>query len=319
MIEVEDLVKRYGPILAVDHLRFKIPEGQIVGFLGPNGAGKSTTLRILTGFIPATSGRVQVAGFDVFRQSRQVRSKIGYLPENNPLYPEMRVEEYLHFRGKLHKMGLNDRKQRIDLVCDRCGLKELRRRLIGELSKGNRQRVGLAQAILHDPPLLILDEPTSGLDPNQITHVRQLISELRGKHTIIISTHILREVEFSADQVIVIARGKIVGQGTLDDLRQRARMGSQIVVELKATPDAVAKVFQSVEGVQQVSTTSKDGWCTAHVTPVPDLATDPREALGRVVINNGWTIREMRHDKASLEELYAEITAQQDQAATAAA
>ena len=195
MIEVQNLVKWYGSTLAVDHLNFTIPHGQIVGFLGPNGAGKSTTLRILTGYLPATTGRVSIDGHDVFNQSLAVRSKIGYLPENTPLYPEMRVEEYLHYRGQLQEMDRSTRLKRIDIVCDRCGLTAVRRRLIGQLSRGNRQRVGLAQALLHDPPVLVLDEPTAGLDPNQITHVRKLIAELRNQHTIILSTHILPEVE----------------------------------------------------------------------------------------------------------------------------
>jgi len=313
MIEVEDLVKWYGPTLAVDHLSCQIPAGQIVGFLGPNGAGKSTTLRILTGYMPMTSGRATVAGHDVLTASHAARAKIGYLPENNALYGEMRVEEFLHFRGKLQGMSRPHRVNRIGTVCDRCGLQQVRRRLIGQLSKGNRQRVGLAQALLHEPPVIILDEPTSGLDPNQISHVRDLIAELRGKHTIILSTHILREIEYSADQVIIIAKGRIVAQGTFDELRRRARLGSQIIVELQASADAVKNAFAKVEGVEKVETETSDGWCIASVTPQRD--NDPREALGRVVATNSWAIRELRHEKASLEELYAEITAHQDQAA----
>ncbi len=317
MIEVNDLVKWYGPVLAVDHLQFQIPAGRIIGFLGPNGAGKSTTLRILTGYLSPTSGGATIAGFDVLRQSQNARAHIGYLPENNPLYPEMRVDEYLHYRGKLHGMNRNERRQRIDVVTDRCSLEQLRRRLIGQLSKGNRQRVGLAQALLHNPPVLVLDEPTSGLDPNQITQVRSLVAELRGKHTVILSTHILREVEMSADEVIVIARGKIVAQGTIDELRQTARTGSKIIIELQADARSVSSVFAEVDGVQDVDASARDGWCTAAVTPA--TGADPREALGKVITTNGWTVREMRHDKASLEELYTQITAEQDVANTNAA
>lgn len=313
MIEVEDLVKWYGPTLAVDHLSYQIPAGQIVGFLGPNGAGKSTTLRILTGYMPMTSGRATVAGHDVLSASQEVRANIGYLPESNALYGEMRVEEFLHFRGKLQGMSRGQRIKRIGTVCDRCGLEQIRRRLIGHLSKGNRQRVGLAQALLHEPPVIILDEPTSGLDPNQISHVRNLIAELRGKHTIILSTHILREVEYSADQVIIIARGRIVAKGTFDELRKKARLGSQIIIELQANAEAVENAFGKVEGVAKVETETSNGWCTASVTPQRDA--DPREALGHMVATNRWAIRELRHEKASLEELYAEITAHQDQAA----
>ena len=317
MIEVNDLVKWYGPILAVDHLNFHIPAGKIIGFLGPNGAGKSTTLRILTGYMPPTSGQVRIDGLDVLSDSQAVRAKIGYLPESNPLYPEMRVEEYLHYRGKLHAMRRPDRCKRIDAVCDSCGLGHLRRRMIGQLSKGNKQRVGLAQALLHDPPLLVLDEPTSGLDPNQITHVRKLIGELRGKHTMIISTHILREVEYSADEVMIIARGKIVAHGTLDAIRSKAALGSQIIIDVRAAAEAVKKVFDKVDGVEKVMTASEDGWCIASITSKENA--DPREALGEVMAVNGWAIRQMRHDKASLEELYAQITQRQDQADTEAA
>jgi ABC-2 type transport system ATP-binding protein len=317
MIQLQHLVKWYGPTRAVHDLSCVIPAGRIIGFLGPNGAGKSTTLRIITGYMPPTSGRVTVDGLDVLTQSQQARTRIGYLPESNALYGEMRVEEYLHYRGKLHGMDRARRRQRINVVCEQCGLGLVRRRLIGQLSKGNRQRVGLAQALLHDPPVLILDEPTSGLDPSQISHFRQLIAELKGKHTLLLSTHILREVEASADEVIIIARGRMVAHGSIESLRQQARTDSRIMVELKASPDAVAQVFGRVEGVEQATTAARDGWCTATVTPRP--GSDPREALGRVIATNGWVVREMRHEKATLEELYAEITAQQDQAVAEAA
>jgi len=311
MIEVCDLVKRYGPTLAVDHISFTIPAGQIVGFLGPNGAGKSTTLRVLTGYIPATAGCATVAGHDVFTQSLALRAKIGYLPESTPLYPEMRVEEYLHYRGQLHQMARSTRCKRIDAVCDSCGLSHIRRRLIGQLSRGNKQRVGLAQALLHDPPVLILDEPTAGLDPNQITHVRQLIRQLREKHTILLSTHILPEVEKIADHVLVIASGKIVAQGSPDELRQSVSSGSDVLVEVQADPDATAKAFKQINGVQQVQTSMTDGWCRVIITPNPGC--DVRPALGSEIISNRWPIREMRHETASLEQFFIQITAQQDQ------
>jgi ABC-2 type transport system ATP-binding protein len=314
MIEVENLCKWYGPTLAVDRLSFAIPAGQIVGFLGPNGAGKSTTLRILTGYMPATSGTVRVAGHDVFTDSLAVRSKIGYLPENTPLYPEMRVEEYLHYRGRLHGMDHAARRQRIDRVCDLCGLAAVRRRLIGQLSRGNRQRVGLAQALLHDPPVLILDEPTASLDPNQITHVRQLIQDLRDKHTIILSTHILPEVEKTAGRLLVIASGKIVAEGTPDELRQRVASQSRILLEVKAPPAAAEKALRQVSGAVKVDLSSHDGWCRATVTPQDGH--DIREALGAIVTANRWPIREMRHETASLEQFFVQITAQQSQAAT---
>ena len=321
MIEVQNLVKWYGPTLAVDDLNFSIPHGQIVGFLGPNGAGKSTTLRILTGYLPATSGSVSIDGHDVADDSLAVRLKVGYLPENTPLYPEMRVEEYLDYRGKLQKMDRSTRRSRIDMVCDQCGLAKVRRRLIGQLSRGNRQRVGLAQSLLHDPPVLILDEPTAGLDPQQIMHVRKLIGELRGQHTILLSTHILHEVEKTADRVIIISGGKIVADDTPDELRRSVKSGSRILVDIKADADitvaSVAGVFKQIDDVKEVEVAQQDGWCQAVVTPQDGC--DAREALGQAIQSNHWFVREISHESASLEEFFVEITAKQDQAGTEAA
>ncbi len=314
MIEVENLVKWYGQTLAVDNLNFTIPRGQIVGFLGPNGAGKTTTLRMLTGYLPPTSGRVTLDGHDVLTDSLRARAKIGYLPESTPLYPEMRVEEYLHYRGKLHRMDRDTRRRRIDTVCDQCGLAQVRRRLIGQLSKGNKQRVGLAQAMLHEPPVLILDEPTAGLDPNQITHVRELIDQLRGEHTIILSTHILPEVERLADRLMVIAGGAIVAQGTPEELRSSVSAGSRILIEVNAQPQDVSKALGQVSGVKQVETATNDGWCRATVTPKDNA--DPREAIGQTALHHGWTVREMRYETASLEQFFVQVTAQQGRAAT---
>jgi len=311
MIEVENLVKWYGPTLAVDHVSFTIPHGQIIGFLGPNGAGKSTTLRMLTGYLPPTSGRVTVDGFDVLMQSPSVRARIGYLPENTPLYPEMRVEEYLHYRGCLHKMDRSSRLKRIDVVCDRCGLTSVRRRQIGQLSKGNKQRVGLAQALLHDPPVLILDEPTAGLDPNQITHVRELIEELRSEHTILLSTHILPEVEKIADRVMIIAAGKIVAQGSPDELRRSVGSNSQIVIEVRAGAEAVGATFGQVEGIDRIETSVNDGWCRAVASVKDDC--DPREALGQLILSKGWLVREMQTQSSSLEQFFVQMTANQNQ------
>ena len=311
MIEVQNLVKWFGPTLAVDRIGFQIPAGQIVGFLGPNGAGKSTTLRILTGFIPPTSGRAMIGGLDVLKQSEQARAKIGYLPESTPLYPEMRVEEYLHYRGRLHNMDRNTRRQRIDVVSDRCGLTQIRRRLIGQLSRGNRQRVGLAQALLHDPPVLILDEPTAGLDPNQIGHVRDLIGELSGQHTILLSTHVLPEVEKVADRVIIIAAGRIMADGAPGELRRQVTAGARVVLQLKASAAAVQRAFGQVAGVSQVEAAEQDGWTKAAVTP--EQGADVREALGQVALTNGWAVRELRFETASLEQFFVQITAEQHQ------
>ncbi|MCE9589051.1 MAG: ABC transporter ATP-binding protein [Planctomycetes bacterium] len=317
MIEVQNLVKWYGPTLAVDDISFSIPKGQIVGFLGPNGAGKTTTLRMLTGFLPPTSGTARIDGSDVLTQADAARGKIGYLPESTPLYLEMRVEEFLHYRGKLQHMTRQERRARIDIVCERCGLSHIRRRLIGQLSKGNRQRVGLAQALLHDPPVLILDEPTAGLDPNQIGEVRKLISELRGKHTVLLSTHILPEVEKTADSVVIIAGGRIVARGTPDELRRKVSSGSRVLVELQAEPAAVSAAFGAVPGVTLVDAVTHEGWCRATVTPAQGL--DVREALGRAALQNSWPVREMRHEIATLEQYFIQITAQQSQGAEDAA
>lgn len=314
MIEAEHLVKWYGPTRAIDDLTFSIPAGQIVGFLGPNGAGKSTTIRILTGYLPPTSGSAKVAGFDVLTQSLQARSRIGYLPESTPLYPEMRVQEYLDYRGRLMGMDRRLRRQRIDVVCDRCGLSHLRRRLIGQLSRGNRQRVGLAQALLHEPPVLILDEPTAGLDPNQIGHVRELIRELRQKHTILLSSHILPEIEKTADRVIIIANGRIVAQGTPDELRQRARGAGRVLVEVRADANLISQTLRQLNGVAhvQAQALAGNGWCQALVTP-RDPQSDLREALGQALLSKGLPIREMRHEGGSLEEFFVQITAGQGQ------
>src|SRR5947199_5464548 len=219
MISVKELTKRYARTVAVDHISFEVAKGQIVGFLGPNGAGKSTTLKMLTCYLPPTSGTATVNGFDIFHQSQQVREHLGYLPENTPLYTEMKAEEYLDFRGRLRGMDRETRRKRIDYVVERCWLGAVRNRVIGHLSKGYRQRVGLADALLHNPPVLIMDEPTVGLDPTQIRETRKLITDLRGDHTVILSTHILPEVEAVCDRAIVIAGGRIVAAGTPEELR----------------------------------------------------------------------------------------------------
>ena len=315
MIDVKNLVKWYGPTLAVDNLNFHIPQGAIVGFLGPNGAGKTTTLRMLTGYLPPTSGSATIAGIDVATNSTEARAKLGYLPESTPLYLEMRVEEYLHFRGKLYHMPRDLRNKRIGYVCDVCGLTHNRRRLIGQLSKGNRQRVGIAQALLHDPPVLILDEPTAGLDPNQISQVRKLISDLKGKHTVLLSTHILPEIEKTADQIIIIAGGKIVAKGTPDELRQKVSHGARVLIEAKApqTPlrDALARLEKVVS--VEIAPLTDAGWARVIVTPKANV--DARTDIGNALLENGWPVREMRFETASLEQFFVQITAQQSQAA----
>src|SRR6185436_4793423 len=252
MISVSQLTKEYGQTLAVDRISFEVGKGQIVGFLGPNGAGKSTTLKILTCYIPPTGGGATINGFDIFHDSMKVRESLGYLPENCPLYTEMRVDEYLDFRGQLRKMPRDQRRKRIDYVCERAWLSPVRKRLIGHLSKGFRQRVGLADALMHDPAVLILDEPTVGLDPTQIRETRKLIRDLGGDHTVMLSTHILPEVEAVCDRAIVIAGGKIVAQGSPDELRTSRRMQARVLVECKAPAREVEMALSHVSGVSRV-------------------------------------------------------------------
>jgi ABC-2 type transport system ATP-binding protein len=259
VISVKQLTKAYGPVLAVDRVSFDVPKGQVVGFLGPNGAGKSTTLRMLTCYIPPTSGTATVNGHDIFHDSEQVREQLGYLPENVPLYTEMRVEEYLDFRGQLRKMPRQDRIGRINYVLERCWLKHVRRRIIGQLSKGYRQRVGLADTLLHNPAVLILDEPTVGLDPTQIIETRKLIKDLGGDHTLILSTHILPEVEAVCDRAIFIAGGRIVGDGSPDELRASRRMSARVLVECKGPAQEVENVLARVSGVNKVEILDRNG------------------------------------------------------------
>lgn len=235
MIVVEDLVKYYGEYPAVRGVSFEVPKGRVVGFLGPNGAGKSTTMRILAGFLTASGGRANIAGHDVFSDPIAARRNIGYMPESCPLYPELRVTEYLKFRGGLKGLGWGERRRRIDYVLDRCWLRDVRTQLIGTLSKGYRQRVGLADALLADPPVLILDEPTAGLDPTQIRETRKLIRELGREHTMLLSTHILSEVEMTCDSAVIIYQGRVEEDGTLDAIRQKHRTNSLEEVFVKLT------------------------------------------------------------------------------------
>src|SRR5579872_7265180 len=265
MIKVEGLTKRYARTVAVDNISFEVEKGQIVGFLGPNGAGKTTTMRVLTCFLPPTSGKATVAGFDVLEQPMEVKKRIGYLPETPPLYPEMEVVEYLHFVAKLKGIASPDVRRRVDEVMERCSVADVRSKLIGKLSKGYRQRVGLAQAIIHNPDVLILDEPTSGLDPKQIIEIRELLRALAGEHTIILSTHILSEVEHSCERVIIISRGKLVAIDSVANLTNRLRGSEAVAVEVEAVegwPNAndVQQRLEQVSGVSRVmARESKDG------------------------------------------------------------
>ncbi len=312
MIQVSGLTKQYGQIKAVDNISFDVPKGQIVGFLGPNGAGKSTTLRMLTCYLPPTCGGATINGFDIFHQSEQVREHLGYLPENVPLYTEMRVEEYLRFRGRLRRIDRATLNKRLEYVLERCWLKNVRKRVIGHLSKGYRQRVGLADSLLHNPLVLILDEPTVGLDPTQIRESRKLIKELGGDHTVILSTHILPEVESACDRAIVIAGGRIVAQGSPEELRTSRRMQARVLVECKAPADEIQSAISHLSGVSRVDVIEQNGdgkYITVGVRPKDGY--DVREEVARVIQQKGWPLRELRLEHATLEEFFVQVTAGQ--------
>jgi ABC-2 type transport system ATP-binding protein len=310
MIEVENLTKWYGRTLALDRATFSVEKGQIVGFLGPNGAGKSTTLRILTGYLPATGGTARVNGHDVLLDGLAVRSSIGYMPENVPLYPEMRVEEYVRFRAGLKGIPSRERGAATDRAIERCWLKDVRRRLVGELSKGYRQRVGLADALVAGPPVLILDEPTIGLDPTQIQEVRRLIRSLGESHTVLLSSHILPEVEKTCSHLVIIANGRIAASGTAEGLRAGLAQRHHVVIEVRSK-DGPAEMARALGGVAGVAGAEReelaDGWTRVTVTPAADG--DPREALAALAAQRGWALREMRRVAPTLEELWVQVTA----------
>ncbi len=316
MIQAEQLVKWFGPTRAVGGLSFAIPKGQVVGFLGPNGAGKSTTLRMLTGYLPPTSGSAWIAGHNVLKESEAARAAIGYLPESTPLYPEMRVQEYLDYRGKLLNMSRGGRVRRINEVCDRCSLSHIRRRLIGQLSKGNRQRVGLAQALLHEPTVLFLDEPTAGLDPNQIKHFRELLGELRDKHTILLSSHILTEIEKTVDRVLILKEGELVADGTTDELCGKVQGGSRVLLDVQAEAGAVQAALGEVTGVREVEVIPHDGWCRVEVTPAGK--DDLTDALTLKLTEKSMPVREVTRRKPNLEDYYLQLFQENDKGAAKA-
>ena len=308
MIEVENLSKTYSGFRAVQGISFHVDKGEIVGFLGPNGAGKSTTMKVLAGYLPPTDGKVRVAGYDVVTDSIEVRKRIGYMPENVPLYTDMRVTEFLRFRAELKKVPRRKIKERVELVKERTALKDVENKIIGTLSKGYRQRVGLADAMVHDPDLLILDEPTIGLDPNQIRAVRDLIKELGKHHTILLSTHILSEVELTCSRVLVINRGRIEASDTPANLTKLVRGGGAILLEVKASGADVVAKMKAVPDVEDVEVLlpGDDGW--SHVKIFAKPGVDIRERVYDVVRKNNWLLRELARVKATLEEAFVELT-----------
>ena len=318
MIQVEGLSKRYAHHVAVNNISFSVAKGDIVGFLGPNGAGKTTTMRILTCFMPPTSGSAKVAGFDVYEQPYEVKKRIGYLPEAPPLYPEMSVKGYLTFVARLKNLPGAEIANRAEQVMERCACADVKDRLISKLSKGYRQRVGLAQAIIHNPDVLILDEPTSGLDPKQINETRELIKGLAGEHTIILSTHILPEVEAVCEKVIIIDKGRLVATDSVERLKTRGSMGTaiQIQVDTAGVADALAvrQRLEQVPGVSKVLEKAVSG--DRFVYEIESLqGQNPRPDAARAIVNAGWNLLELKSTTLSLEDIFLELTGAHSHAA----
>jgi ABC-2 type transport system ATP-binding protein len=303
MIQVSHLTKNYGPRIAVSDLSFEVQKGEIVGFLGPNGAGKSTTMKIVTGFMPATDGKASVAGFDVFTQPLEVKRNVGFLPENPPVYLEMRVVDYVDFAARLHQVPTQNRAKYVDGAIGRTGLGDVRNRLIGNLSKGYRQRVGLAQALVHNPKVLILDEPTVGLDPKQIIEIRELIKSLAGDHTVILSSHILPEVTATCQRIIVINRGKIVAEDTLDHLQARINKGLIYNLNVRTASSDGVDAIKKVPGVKSVTAVG-----TKVVVEIAPGNSDAREQIVETAVNQRMGVLEFSAERVSLEEIFLQLT-----------
>ncbi|MBB23634.1 MAG: ABC transporter [Roseibacillus sp.] len=307
MIKVDNLTKRFGRHSAVSGASFEAADGEVVGFLGPNGAGKTTTIRILTGFLPATSGIATVDGLDVGEHPLETRRRIGYLPESVPLYRDMRIREYLRFRGHIKGLRGDSLRRRMDEVIERCGLGDVRRKMIKTLSKGFRQRVGLADALIHDPPLLILDEPTNGLDPNQIRSIRNLIKELGESHTILLSTHILSEVEMICDKIVIIDGGTVLASDTPSNLVSTMRSAGRISVEVKADPERAREKMSALDQVKKViHERNRGNW--GEFSILVESGTDTRERLANLAREEGWPLRSLHRHAATLEDVFVELT-----------
>jgi ABC-2 type transport system ATP-binding protein len=311
MINIQNLTKTYGRLTAVKNLSFQVGAGQVVGFLGPNGAGKTTTLRMLTGYLPPSSGTATIAGYDVFKDSVKARQQIGYMPENVPLYDDMRVREYLKFRANLK--GLRGRAARNDIseTIETCGLTHMRKRMIKTLSKGYRQRVGLADALLNDPKLLVLDEPTNGLDPNQIRSIRKLIKKLGENHTILVSSHILSEIEMIADHIVIIDGGQIRASDTPQNLISGMRAAGRISVEIQGDANTIAASIERLDYVKKATielegSEENNDW--NHLTVLCDSGTDTRERISQQASQYGWPIRSLHRRKGTLEDVFVELT-----------
>jgi ABC-2 type transport system ATP-binding protein len=307
MIEVANLTKRYAGHRAVNGLTFSVAQGEIVGLLGPNGAGKTTIMRILSCYMPATSGTARVAGFDVFSEADEARRHIGYMPENNPLHKEMRVRNYLKFRARLKGLSAAQSRDRVDVVMQQCGLADVSKRVIGHLSKGYQQRVGLADALVHEPDLIILDEPTAGLDPNQIRTVRQLIKDLAGKHTVLLSTHILPEVEMTCNRVLILHQGKMLADDTPLNLQRHVSGGGQVIAEIAAPLNELTDVFEHAAEIEHFDLAPADGdYVRCSLTARPGY--DVRPQIFNLVMDRQWKLRELSHSRFSLEDIFVRVT-----------
>ncbi len=310
MIKAKGLTMHYGPVVALDDVSFEVNQGEIVGLLGPNGAGKSTTMKILTTYLHPSRGTAEVGGVDVLEDPLKVRKVIGYLPEVLPLYMDMEVRTYLEFVAKARGLGGSALKQRTDQVVDTCGLRPMFRKVIRELSKGYRQRTALAQALIHDPDVIILDEPTSGLDPHQIIEIRQLIGHLAENKTVILSTHILQEVEATADRIVIINQGRIVGNGSVDELRKRAKDGERMVVSISGEREETERLLSGVQGVKNVEFSGEADGCVSFVLHSPADTPIWRE-VSELAQQKKWQVRELAEKPLSLEETFLTLTEKQ--------
>lgn len=315
MIEVAGLTKRYAGVTAVSNISFSVARGEVVGLLGPNGAGKSTTMRILACYLPASSGTVRIAGLDVYRHSEEVRRRIGYMPENNPLHTDLRVREYLKFRGRLKGLSRGQSRERADAVMEQCGLTHVSHRIIGQLSKGYRQRVGLADALVHEPELIILDEPTIGLDPTQIRSVRQLIKNLALTHTVLISTHILPEVEMTCNRMVIMYEGKILASGTAEDLQKLMNGSTQVIAEIAATREELQECWSQLPEIESFDVSASEGdYFRCAFTPRDGL--DLRPYIFETARSHGWPVRELTRNRHSLEDIYVQVTRPEEEEET---
>jgi len=316
VIEVEDLTRYYGSFPAIQGVTFRAEKGEVLGFLGPNAAGKTTTMRILTGYMPATRGRARVAGFDVFENATEVKRRVGYLPENPPLYPEMTVRSYLNFVAKIKGVEAKERRKKVDQVMDVTAIRDVATHIIRTLSRGYKQRVGLAQALIHDPEVLILDEPTVGLDPKQRIEVRKLIRSLGGQRTIVLSTHILPDVEMTCERVVIINKGHVVAEDTPENLTRRLKGSEKLLVEVEGPQQAVMQKIRSVPGVTQVACEAAQDGIKGVYTIESRLNVDVRRDLARTIVESGWGLLEMRPVGMSLEEIFLQLTTKEEEVAT---